>query len=67
MGAKFLKSHPYGCKVFEKGTFKRLFLAKFEFSVLTFVKVVKILPLWVQKSVNHTLIGAFRACKTTFL
>ena len=50
MGAKVLKSDPYGCKNCEKGAFKRLFLTKFEFSVLTFVKNANDPPLWVQKS-----------------
>ena len=49
MGAKKLKSGLCGCKICRKSTFKRLFLTKFEFSVLTFIKIVKIPPLWVQK------------------
>ena len=37
-----------GAKICKKGTFKRLFLTKFEFSVLIFRKIVKMPPLWVQ-------------------
>ena len=54
MGAKFAK----------KGTFKRLFLTKFEFSVLTLVKIVKIPP---KNLLNPTLMGTFRACETPSL
>ena len=39
------KSYPYGCKICEKGTFYRLFLAKFELLALIFEKIVKISPL----------------------
>ena len=46
----FLKSAPYGCKICKKCTFKRLFLTNFDFSVLIFTKIVKIPPLWVEKS-----------------
>ena len=60
--AIFFKSHPYGCKICEKGTFERLFLTKFEFSVLAFVKFFKIPPLWVQffKSAKPYPYGCFQ-------
>ena len=65
MGAKFLKSDPYGCKTCEKGTFERVFLTKFEFSVLIFVKIVKTLtPYGCKNLPNPTLMGALRALKT---
>ena len=60
MGAKFFKIHPYGYNIFGKGTFKRLFLTKFEFSILIFVKIVKILPLWVEKSAKPYPYGCFQ-------
>ena len=47
MGAKSLKIYPCGCKICEKGTFKRLFLVKFEFSAFIIVKIVRILLLLV--------------------
>ena len=46
MGAKFLKSDPLWVhNLRKKDTFERLFLTKFKFSVLIFVKIVKIPPL----------------------
>ena len=66
MDAKSLKSHPYEFKICDKGTFEWLFLAKFEFSVLTFVKIVKNPPLWVQKCVKPYHYGFFQSYGCNF-
>ena len=70
MGAKSLRSEHYGCKICEKGTFKRLFLTKFEFPVLILVKYVKDQPYGCKNLLNPILmgaLGAFRACRTPSL
>ena len=47
---KNIQTHPYGCNICKKGTFKKLFLTKSEFQFWFWGKNVKDPPLWVQKS-----------------
>ena len=50
VGAECQKTLPLWVQNLQKGTFKRLSLTKFDFSVLILVKIVKIPPLWMQIS-----------------
>ena len=68
LSANFLfKLTLMGAKFCENGTFKRPFWTKFDFSVLTFVKIVKMQLLWVQKSVKPYPYRCFQGLQNPIL